>query len=74
MPSYRTKHTPKQYDENHPFDVVICFDTTPSMKPFIEQVKSSVKEMVTKILDDIPNVQIAVSTYALGTASPNPCG
>jgi hypothetical protein len=44
-------------------DVCISFDTTGSMYPCLTQVRRSIKEMVSKLFSDIPNLRISIIAH-----------
>ncbi len=41
-------------------DVVFSFDTTGSMYPCLEEVRHKLKEIIERLLKDIPNIRIAL--------------
>ena len=60
-PLYRTANSRRRLPENHPYDVVLCYDSTGSMGDFINSVKASSAVMVRRIFDGIRGVKIGVS-------------
>lgn len=50
----------KELGENDPHDVILSFDTTVSMAPFIQQLRDDLQESVTSIFTKHPNTRIAV--------------
>jgi hypothetical protein len=45
------------------FDILITFDTTGSMNRVIDQVKNSISEMVEKLSNDIPTINIGIIAH-----------
>ena len=50
--------------ENTPHDVVLSFDTTASMAPFILELRNDLQQFITKIFNQHPETRIAVSLCA----------
>ena len=46
-----------------PIEIVFSFDTTGSMSYYIEKVRSKVTTIITRLLDDIPFLRIAVFAH-----------
>lgn len=58
---HRVIYPRRKLPDDHPFDIILCFDTTGSMHGFLNAVKESTEELVTEICAKIKNVQIGVS-------------
>src|ERR1700730_9280624 len=47
----------------NPIDVVISFDTTGSMYPVLTQVRRKVKEAVTRLMGELPDMRIGIIAH-----------
>lgn len=46
-------------------DVAFSFDTTGSMYPCLEEVRTKLQEITTRLLKDIPNIRIALIAHGI---------
>ena len=55
-----TVDQPKEMGEHAPHDVVLSFDTTVSMAPFIQKLREDLQQFITNIFSQHPQTRIAV--------------
>ena len=60
-----TVDQPKEKGEHAPHDVVLSFDTTVSMAPFIQKLRVDLQQFITNIFSQHPQTRIAVRTRKL---------
>ena len=60
-PILRGEFKIKEYSRDHPYDVILCMDTTGSMASVLKQVKLHAQEIVHELMTKLPSIKMGVS-------------